>query len=429
MRLSFGFAPCRSAARRALRQQLAGVVLPIFLLLPPLVLPSHLLAAQGQGAPPSRPSTTRPPPSAEKQLHEVLSLIVASDWPKAMGRAQALADNHPNFLLGQLVYGDLLLAKSRPLTEFGAAAPTAASSPTQLDDLRAEARQRLEAIRQPPPPHKIPRQFLKIPPAASRALAVDTSKSRLYVFENTGGQLRLISDHYVSLGKLGTEKQIEGDQRTPLGVYFITSRLGRNQIDTNNFGMGALPLNYPNEYDRRLGKTGSGIWLHGVPSTMYSRPPNATDGCVALPNDELVSLLATLEPKITPIVITQRIEWVEPQALAKERAEVMSLLDQWRDARSRRSADAMLMLYSQQFQSGEQDLDQWIETINKEMALSGEHPVTLKDISILTWKYRSEVMVITFSEIRTDRTDSQTIRQYWGKENGQWKIFFEGIAG
>ena len=30
-------------------------------------------------------------------------------------------------------------------------------------------------------------------------------------------------------------------------------------------GDGAFPLNYPNEWDRRLNKTGSGIWLHGTP--------------------------------------------------------------------------------------------------------------------------------------------------------------------
>ena len=35
----------------------------------------------------------------------------------------------------------------------------------------------------------------------------------------------LVADYYASVGKLCTEKVVEGDQRTPLGVYYITSRL------------------------------------------------------------------------------------------------------------------------------------------------------------------------------------------------------------
>jgi hypothetical protein len=55
---------------------------------------------------------------------------------------------------------------------------------------------------------------------------MDASRSRLYLFENTDKGLVLVADYYASVGKLGTEKVVEGDQRTPLGVYYITSRLG-----------------------------------------------------------------------------------------------------------------------------------------------------------------------------------------------------------
>ena len=45
-----------------------------------------------------------------------------------------------------------------------------------------------------------------------------------------GKGLVLVADYYASVGKLGTEKVVEGDQRTPLGVYYITSRLDAKQL-------------------------------------------------------------------------------------------------------------------------------------------------------------------------------------------------------
>ena len=365
--------------------------------------------------------------SAEARLLDVYRAIGAGHWVEAQKQARSLTTDYPNFQLAQLVYGDLLLARTAPLTEF-AAVPAALhkSAPQQLEQLRAEARQRIEGLRERPPAGTIPRQFLQLSGSSKHAVAVDASRSRLYVFENRDGVMRLVSDHYASVGKLGIEKNVEGDQRTPLGVYYITSRLDRRQLDPF-YGAGALPLNYPNEYDRRLGKTGSGIWLHGVPNSNYSRPPQATDGCVALANDELEQLLATLEPRRTPVVISQRLDWVKPEALADERQHVLGLLDRWRDSKAQGRMDDLLPMYSDQFQSGSLDFARYRGGLERELA--ARRKVTLKDVSILSWKHKSEVMVVTFGEVPNGALGGPIKRQYWGKESGTWKIFFEGIIG
>ena len=101
---------------------------------------------------------------------------------------------------------------------------------------------------------------------------MDASRSRLYLFENTGSELKLVGDYYLSVGKLGTEKSVEGDMRTPLGVYYVTSNLDPRTLK-DFYGSGALPINYPNPYDMQRGKTGGGIWLHGTPPGQFSRPP------------------------------------------------------------------------------------------------------------------------------------------------------------
>jgi hypothetical protein len=38
-------------------------------------------------------------------------------------------------------------------------------------------------------------------------------------------------------------------------------------------------------------------------------------------------------------------------------------------------------------------------------------------------------MVVTFGELDAGQRTGTIKRQYWAKENGQWKIFFEGVIG
>ena len=53
----------------------------------------------------------------------------------------------------------------------------------------------------------------------------------------------------------------------------------------------------------------------------------------------------------------------------------------------------------------------------------------LKEVSILSWRDQSEVLVVTFGEVPKGLRTGPVKRQYWGKEGGQWKIFFEGVIG
>ncbi|KAI5935472.1 Active breakpoint cluster region-related protein [Manis javanica] len=102
------------------------------------------------------------------------------------------------------------------------------------------------------------------------AIAIDASKSRLYLFAHEAGGLRLVGDFYVSVGKLGTDKWQEGDQRTPLGIYFVGRHIPGPRLP-EFYGKGALTVNFPNDWDKAVGRSGSGIWLHGSPPDQFSR--------------------------------------------------------------------------------------------------------------------------------------------------------------
>ncbi len=126
-----------------------------------------------------------------------------------------------------------------------------------------------------------------------------------------GGTPRYIADYYISSGKNGSQKVREGDKKTPIGVYFVTANVPREKL-TDFYGRGAFPINYPNEWDKRHGRSGFGIWLHGTPSDTYSRPPRASDGCVVLSNQDLDRISATLQVGMTPVIISDGIEWIDP---------------------------------------------------------------------------------------------------------------------
>jgi murein L,D-transpeptidase YafK len=86
------------------------------------------------------------------------------------------------------------------------------------------------------------------------------------------------------------------------------------------YGDGAFPLNYPNEWDQTaLNRGGHGIWLHGVPSNTYSRPPRSSDGCVVVANPDLKELSRWIKVGSTPVIITDRTDWVSRQEWEQSR--------------------------------------------------------------------------------------------------------------
>lgn len=378
---------------------------------------ASLPALQAQSAP------------AEARLLDIYKLVGAGQMRQALRKAELLTKDVPNFQLAQLVYADLLTAQMRPLPSMGHAPDDlAVKAPQRLDQLRMEADRRLQALRDRPPQGALPTQFIELPPTTKHAIAVDASRSRLYLFENGPNGMQLVADHYASIGRLGADKSFEGDQRTPLGVYYITSRLDARKL-TDFYGIGALPLNYPNEYDRRLGKTGGGIWLHGVPSDSYARSPNSTDGCVVLANPELQTILDRVQPRSTPVVIARSLQWVTPLKTEPQRRSLHNLIEGWRVARASGDLNRLMSFYSPQFANGTRDLNRWRQALEKEVMQQRGRALKLKDVAILGWKDKSDILVVTFGEVSDGQRTGAVKRQYWGKEGGLWKIFYEGVIG
>jgi L,D-transpeptidase YnhG len=377
---------------------------------------------------------------AEAKLLRIYQLIGKGQNRQALAESELLLKAQPNFQLAQLVHGDLLSSFVRPVNGLGdlpkstqlAVSTTAApqtNSPTAaatLNELREESLQRLKALRERPPANTLPAQFLALSDKNKHAIAVDASRSRLYLFENSASGIKLVADYYISVGKLGVEKTLEGDQRTPLGVYYITGSLNPTSL-VDFYGVGALPINYPNPLDLKRGKTGSGIWLHGTPSEQFSRAPKASDGCVVLANPDLNHIVTSVSARTTPVVIAERLNWVTKASLDAEKTSFNTTLMAWRQAKVQSDVQKFMSFYTVDFSNYGKNLTQWNAIVTSELGKLKGQDIALSNINMMHWSDQSETMIVTFDEVVVGKRTGVTKRQYWTREGKTWKIFFEGV--
>lgn len=240
----------------------------------------------------------------EQQLLSSLNAINSLELDKALSNISDLQQNYPKYKLAQLLKADLLAAKS------GQAAlmqQVHQANPKTVDKLLSEAEVRWQFSKDSLDTSTGFEDFVLKTANQKHLILVSLQESRLYLYQrNDSGQMVRAADYYVTMGKKGSGKQKEGDQRTPIGVYHMVDLLPGSTLP-DLYGVGALPLNYPNLWDKAHGKTGSGIWLHGVPSDTYTRAPRASRGCVVLNNAAMERLLADYQlPYSTPVVIADK---------------------------------------------------------------------------------------------------------------------------
>jgi murein L,D-transpeptidase YafK len=368
-------------------------------------------------------STTSP--GIEAQLVKSLQSINSNHLDLALNEVDSLLRATPNFKLAQLVKGDLLMAHAGVIDNFG----SAANAPHEkIEDLRDEARVRLQRVMSQSDTKLRPRFLWQLDAQQKYALVVDTSRSTLFVYENVAGEPRYVTDFYITIGKLGTEKFSSGDQRTPIGVYFVSAELPRRQL-ADMYGSGAYPLSYPNEWDRRNKRAGSGIWLHGTPSGTYSRPPRASNGCVVLANEDLNKLIPYLQVGITPVIITTRMDWDNEQDQI-ERATLLQEVEQWRKDWASLNTDAYLKHYARNFSSNEMDYPAWAK--QKQLVNSGKSwvKIGITNVSMFTYPEQPDMVVVNFEQDYGSNNLSNRMkkRQYWIKQDSLWKIIYEGAA-
>jgi L,D-transpeptidase YnhG len=381
------------------------------------------------------PASSRPdaPLGAEAVLLELYEDAVAGRHQQALDRARQLTLQFPHFQLGQMLYAELLnLSLDQPFdpASVGAAADAKNKVPERMKLLLDELKQRRKSLSPVAPPGWTPRNFVHLSSDQRYAVAVDVSRSRLYLLAQQGEPLEdgeprfsVVADMYITAGLNGTGKQVEGDGKTPEGVYFV-GKSPPNRVLPDLYGSGALMLNYPNALDLRRGKTGSGIWLHGTPQLQYSRPPLDSDGCIVLSNLEMKRLIDLPGLRGAPIVISAKLEWTAPSSLKADREAFSSTLARWHSAWQAGQEPAIKTLYSPSFERNGKNLGYWWPEL---AARAKTRPPALNTQvkSILRWTDQDDHMIVTLQD---DSNEKALWRLYWVKAGADWQIVYEGPA-
>ncbi|MDI3323139.1 L,D-transpeptidase family protein [Pontibacterium granulatum] len=395
------------------------------------LVPGILLAA-AIAAPPLHAETPASSPAQVQPDNEELLLsslrhLRENRVDSALQDLRTLTSQQPDFRLAQLIYADLMAARGAPLTDVGR---NRAIDDKQLYGLISEAKARLLIEKEKPAPDMVPASMIQLAPSQKYAIVMDTRLRRLFVFENVMGVPKLIKDYYASYGRGGVGKERQGDLKTPLGVYFVTGRFLDRQLP-DRYGTGALPLNYPNRWDERLGRTGNGIWVHGSPFETYSRPPEASEGCISLSNVDFTELDGLVDIRNTPVLVGFNVRWMKRSDWLAQQSSYRELVERWRVDWESLDSERYLSHYSADYKNGSWDYKRFSSHKRRVNAGKKYINVDVDQLSLFTYPDQPDLMVATFRQSYKSsnyKGDSMK-RQYWVLGDDGWKIAYEGEPG
>ncbi len=364
----------------------------------------------------------------EPSIVKVLSALQAGDLAQALDDVDEHLNQFPKSRAGHLLRADILRAKGGGLSTIGADSNLPAE---ELKGLKNQLQNRWQHhTKQDDIAHqKLPASLLYMGDHPY-VLVADMPRARLYVYENNHGQPELVRDYYMSVGSAGYGKQVEGDNKTPIGVYHVNRYIEGKRLP-DLYGKGAFPVNYPNRYDRFLKRTGYGIWLHGTPSTTYARAPWTSEGCFVLSNDDLldVAQFVSADAK-TPVILSDKVTWIDRKELKQRREQFLSVLERWRSDWESINSDAYLNHYTRNnLNFGTTSYYNWADKKRKANSQKSFIQVDLDIHELFEYPGEEGMFVVSFTQnYLSNNHASQTVKkQYWRQDsNGQWKIIYEG---
>jgi len=369
--------------------------------------------------------------TVESLLIKTLELISNGKLTQANKVNDELIILAPNFKLAHLIRGDILSAYSMSIDNFGGSAVKINSG--KVIELKKEAQRRIKGYLSSHNNNKLPK-FNILPAEKDKYLIyVDMDSSRLFVFENNQRKYYYLSDHYVSIGKNGYGKRFEGDKKTPYGTYFLQKKIKRELTDF--YGDGAYPLNYPNKFDKFNNYTGSGIWIHGTPKSTYSRPPEASDGCIVLSNKDLVKIEHILNTTGTPIILSnlsiKDLSLRSESDIQDEQNQLLNNIENWKKSWESKDYDQYINFYSRDAIYNKTMFEQWSLAKKNVFKKSKTIKISLSNISIYEYPSdldREQIRIVLFSQNYKSNLISNISKkkQIWKIQDGEWRIIYEG---
>jgi hypothetical protein len=142
----------------------------------------------------------------------------------------------------------------------------------------------------------------------------------------------------------------------------------------------------------------------------------------------MAQLLQLPNVHMTPVLIANQIDWVPQASDQGAHARVLPEVQAWLQARQSQDQQWLKVHYSTRFVRRGKDLEHWWPQLwRTAQAQAQGGPMDV--VSALHWQDEGEQMVVTLrNPASSSARGAQFLRTYWQKEEGQWRVVFEGPA-
>ena len=363
-----------------------------------------------------------PNEKAEIELLKILDYMRNGNNKDALLVAEKLSKKFPNFKLGKIIYADLLSShlNKKPLL-------SSKSKDKGLNDLKSEAKARINFNSIYKTKDLLPKSIIQLADNVDYAFLIELSKSRLYLVKNSNGVPEIIADFYVSIGKAGFNKRISGDNKTPVGIYKITSHLIDEDLP-ELYGTGAYPINYPNVWDKKNSKTGYGIWLHGVPRDVYSRPPLTSEGCIVTSNHTLKKLEKYISIGKTPVILVEEVKWIKRNNWHENKNSANKIINSWKGKWESLDPHEFISQHSINFSSEKHNFEQRVAHILRIIKNKTFIKIKIENLNLFYYP-KSGNLIYSYFRQYYESNNFKTLsnkKLFWKMEkDGEWRILHE----
>ncbi|HME43999.1 MAG TPA: L,D-transpeptidase family protein [Syntrophorhabdales bacterium] len=314
-------------------------------------------------------------------------------------------------------------AQTAPAAEKSATAATTPGPPVPVSPDKPEKRVADLSV----PAGQLPFPFVFVD-SGEQLVLVEKNSRTLFHLRSVEGKLTLAKAYPCIVGKNIKDKAKVGDMATPEGIYFFVEFIPGSKLP-KNYGMGAFVLNYPDFLDKKEGKTGDGVWLHGHDPKKRLDEVESTKGCVVMDNDALRELSAAIKLGTTPIVIVDRLAYRSADNQKKMAQDIISFMAAWQKAWETVDMKKFFRFYSHDFKTAEgMDLDTFAR--RKEQVSKGKKFIQIRldrKAVLLSQKDQGDMAVVRFRQVyRSSNFNGVSIKSlYLKRVQKGWQIVGE----
>ncbi len=250
---------------------------------------------------------------------------------------------------------------------------------------------------------------------------VDKSRQMFYIFTSQGpGRLKVVDSIEASTGSSRGDKRVEGDKKTPEGVYTIVSKLTDRDLP-EIYGPLALILDYPNHVDRALGNGGTNIWVHGRNEKLE---PRQTKGCVSLENHRILEVNKKfVDLGKTKVLIYDSLARTDFSTYHARLKNWELVLQNWKQAWQTGKFNSYEKFYSPNFHS-DQSLESYIERKERIDQNINWKKINTENVQVFSADYEARI-VFEQEYITPDFISVGPKELTFVKNSHDWKIITE----